>query len=473
MKYPRLCGIITISFLIVLLAGCAQMAKVGKLISGSAPAPREQVAKAEPAAGQETAKPADMKPAETKKPQAATPETRPQVGPGEIKPAPMKPVEIPPETGKPLPPPAVAVNRNAVGCILPLSGRFAEAGNKALDAILLSAETFNQRYSTPWKIVIADSGEANDGMQKAVTYLAEQAQVMAIIAVAGSSEAMDAALEAEKRKVPLILITSREGVTGGRDYVFQHFLTPTQQMQALARYAIDRMNVAIFSILYPQDDYGEEMTRLFRQEIQKVGGKVNRAVSYSKTQTDFSEQIGKLTGQKLETSDKSYGSQQDAKARMFVDFEALFIPDSHLRLKMITSQLAFYDVKGFKLLGTSLWHSPDLLKKGSEYLEGAVFADSFLANGFLPETNDFVDIYYSAYSREPENIDALSYDTMEIVLGILEDEKVKTRDDFIRSLLAIDRFQGATGSVYFRGNHVAQKSAFMIKIQTGKLGQVK
>ena len=473
MKYSRLCSILIISFLIVLLAGCAQIARVGKMISGSAPASRAQEAKSQPAASQEAAKPAETKPDETKKPQAAAPEARPPVGPGEIKPAPSKPVEmILPETDKPLPPGA-AVNRNAVGCILPLTGRFADAGNKALDAILLSAETFNQRYSSPWRMVIADSGEAKDGMQKAFAYLAEKAHVMAIIAVAGSSEATDAALEAEKRNVPLILITSREGVTAGRDYVFQHFLTPTQQMQALARYAIDKMNVAIFSILYPQDDYGEEMTRLFRREIQKVGGKVNKAIPYSKAQTDFSEQIGKLTGQKLETSDKSYGSQQDAKARMFVDFEALFIPDSHQRLKMITSQLAFYDVKGFKLLGTSLWQSPDLLKKGSEYLEGAVFADSFLANGFLPETNDFVDVYYSTYSREPENIDALAYDTMEMVLGILEDEKVKTRDDFIQALLAVDRFQGATGSVYFRGNHVAQKSAFMIKIQNGKLGQVK
>ncbi len=485
MRHYRLCSVITVLFLIVFLAGCAQIAWVGKLLSPPAPAPQGQATAAKPVVSPEAAKTVEMKPAETKIPESGKPEAKlpdvkgteaksPEAGPGEIKPALMTPMEPkPPEIGKPLLSPAVVVNRNAIGCIFPLSGRFSEAGNKALDAVLLSAETFNQRYSSPWKVVVADSGESQDGMQKAVVYLAEQAHVMAIIAVAGSSEAADAALEAEKRKVPLILITSREGITEGHNYVFQHFLTPTQQMQALARYALDRMNVAIFSILYPQDDYGEEMVRLFRREIQKVGGKINKAIPYNKTQTDFSEQIGKLTGQKLETSDKSYASQQDAKARMFVDFEALFIPDSHLRLKMITSQLAFYDVKGFKILGTSLWHSPDLLKKGSEYLEGAVFADSFLANGFLPETNDFVDVYYSAYSREPENIDALSYDTMEMILGILEDEKVKTRDDFSQSLLALDRFQGATGSVYFRGSHVAQKNAFIVKIQNGKLGQVK
>lgn len=501
MRPNRLVNVITVLFLIVFLTSCAKMSLIGELLFPPVPASQEQAVTAPapdaktsgsrvPSAVSPEAKAVKIaqtqKPAETKMPKNKAQDVKvkepklPEAAPGDLKTAELKPSEVKPvetkfpESGKQVLPETFAmVNRNAVGCILPLSGRFAEAGNKAFDAFLLSAETFNQRSSSPWKIVVADSGDSDDGMQKAVAYLADKANVMAIVAVTGSSDAAVAASEAEKRKIPLLLITSREGVTVGRDYVFQHFLTPTQQMQALARYALDKLNVAIFSVLYPQDDYGEEMVRLFRREIQKKGGKINKAIPYNKAQTDFSEQISKLMGQKLETSNKSYASQQDAKARMFVDFEALFIPDSHLRLKMITSQLAFYDVKGFKILGTSLWHSPDLLKKGAEYLEDSVFADSFLVNGFLPETNDFVDVFYSAYGREPENIEALSYDSMEIVLGVLENDKVKTRDDFVRSLLAVDRFQGATGSVYFHGNHVAQKSAFIIKIENGKLIQVK
>ncbi len=368
---------------------------------------------------------------------------------------------------------STAVNRSAVGCLLPLSGRFSEMGHKALDAFLLSSEVFKRGGQVPWKLAVADTGNSAERVREAVAYLADQARVMAIIAAVGTAEAVEAAREAEKRKVPLILIASREGVTQGYEYVFQHFLTPRQQMQALARYALDRLNVAIFSILYPQDEYGEEMARLFRQEIQKVGGKISKSVSYSKTQTDFTEQIEKLSGQKAMTPRRMYATPGEARKKSFVDFEALFIPDSPLRLKMIASQLAFHDMKGIVLLGTSLWNTPDLMKKGSEYLEDAVFVDSFLPNGLLPETNDFVDIYYSAYRREPENIEALCYDTMEIVLGVLEDERVKTREDFKKTLLALDRYNGATGSTFFRGNPVAHKSAFILKIQNGKLMQVR
>lgn len=367
-----------------------------------------------------------------------------------------------------------SIDRNAVGCILPLTGRFAEVGNKALDAVLLSAEIFNQRLPSPWKIVVADSGETREGIRDAVAYLADQAKVMAIVAIAGTAEATVAASEAQKRQVPLILIASKEGITGAGEYVFQHFLTPTQQVEAIMKYAQDTLNVAMVSILYPQDDYGNEMVRLFRLAVKKRGGKVMKAIPYSKTQTDFTEQIKKLMGSdKLGRGEKVNAVAEYAKKGSSVDFEALFIPDSHLRVRMIASQLAFYDIKGVQLLGTSLWHSPDLLKKGAEYLEGAVFADSFLVNGYLPETNDFVDVYYSVYSREPDNIEALSYDTTEMILGVLEDRNIKTRTEFMQVLLAVNQFRGVTGGISFAGNRVAQKNALILRVQNGKIEQAR
>lgn len=381
-----------------------------------------------------------------------------------------KPAEVKPQI---VAPPSSPLNSNAVGCVLPLTGRFADAGNKALDAVLLSSGIFNQRSRSPWKIVVADSGKSSGGIKEAVAYLADQADVTAIIAVSGTAEAVEAAREAEKRKLPIILITSKEGVTKSGEYVFQHFLTPTQQMVALTKYALDELNVTIFSILYPKDAYGEEMVRLFRSEVEKVGGKVDKVIPYSKTQTDFTSQIKKLAGKKIVTSEKIYASVQEAQTRLSVDFQALFIPDSPLRVKMITSQLAFYDIKGVQLLGTSLWHSPDLLNDSEQYLEGAVFADSFLVSGFLPQTNDFVDVYYSAYSREPENIEALVYDTMAIVLKILENQQIKTRAEFAQALMVAGHHPGATGDIAFSGNRVAQKNAFILQIREGKIKQVR
>ena len=140
---------------------------------------------------------------------------------------------------------------------------------------------------------------------------------------------------------------------------------------------------------------------------------------------------------------------------------------------MIAEQLAFYDVRGVKLLGTNLWNSPDLLKKGAEYLEGAVFADSFYTLSYYPETNNFVDVYYSAYGREPEYIEALAYDSAGIIFKVLEKNDVQTRRDFASALIQLENYKGVTGVTSFDADRVSQKVAFILKVRNGKLEQVK
>jgi branched-chain amino acid transport system substrate-binding protein len=382
----------------------------------------------------------------------------------------VKPPEVSPVPPAPLLP---KVNRDTIGCVLPLSGPHAELGNKALDAILLSAGMFDEKNKTLWKVVAQDSRGLPEETKKAIEYLANVENVMAIVAVTGTPEALDAAREASKREVPLILITSREEVTSESEYVFQHFLTPTQQVRTIVKYAINNLNCAIFSVLYPKDDYGEEMVKIFSEEVARAGGKVERAVSYNKNQTDFREEINKLTGNKISFAKKTSAKKPEIKEKLTLDFEALFIPDSYKRVRMISSQLAFYDVKGIKILGTSLWNSPYLLKQGAEYLEGAVFPDSFFIYSVYPETNDFVDIYYTAYNRDPENIEALSYDTAGIIFSVLGNQGIQTRRELVAALMRLENYRGATGNISFGTDRVAQKTPFILRIKNGKLEQVK
>jgi len=414
-------------------------------------------------------KPAQLPPAVETKTQKDIPppqEKLPEVKPTEVTAPKAEPPSTKPVLGK--------VDRFTVGCVLPLSGAYAAEGNKALEAILLAAGIFDASSKTPWKVIAADSRGVSEGAKEAITRLANDENAMAIIAVTGTPEATEAALAAEKWKVPLVLITSKEGVTGGNQYVFQHFLTPTQQIRALTKYALDNLNCAIFSILYPKDRYGTEMVKIFREEVQSIGGKVEATVPYSKTQSDFTAEISKVTGNMGNTGDKlNLKKKSGATAPLSANFEALFIPDSYLRVKMIAEQLTFHNVKGFYLLGTSLWNSPELLKKGSEHLEGAIIADCFCNVSRYPEANNFIDIYYSAYGREPAYIEALAYDSAGMIFKVLEKNDVQTRRDLVSALTGLKNYRGATGATYFNEDRVSQKVAFILKVINGKLEQVK
>ena len=106
-------------------------------------------------------------------------------------------------------------------------------------------------------------------------------------------------------------------------------------------------------------------------------------------------------------------------------------------------------------------------------MDEAIIADSFFKDGSYTETFTFVDDYHTAYKRDPENIEALAFDTAGMIFTILENENVKTRQEFIAGLTKIGIYNGATGSIYFDTNRVAQKTVFILRVKEGKLEQVK
>jgi ABC-type branched-subunit amino acid transport system substrate-binding protein len=154
-------------------------------------------------------------------------------------------------------------------------------------------------------------------------------------------------------------------------------------------------------------------------------------------------------------------------------FDALFIPDSPERISMIVPQLAFHNVRGVKLLGTSAWDTPDILKAGTDLLGEAVFADAFSPNSFYPEVNDFTDMYYTNYSREPDAVEALAYDAAGIIVKSIREDDIRTRDQFMANLLDVRDYRGVTGKTSFSGGRDARKDVFILTIKDGHIIQVK
>ncbi len=188
-----------------------------------------------------------------------------------------------------------AAERYAIGCILPLSGRNAAYGNQALDAVLLAAGVFNSSKETPIRILIEDSQSEPAVAGAAVGKLAD-AGVTCILGPLGSQEAVEAAKEAQRLKIPILTLTQREGITEIGEYVFRNFLTAAMQVRTVVQYALTELGLRRFAVLYPDDPYGNEMARLFREEVRRKGGEIRKERSYKTDQTDFAEEILALGG---------------------------------------------------------------------------------------------------------------------------------------------------------------------------------
>lgn len=357
-----------------------------------------------------------------------------------------------------------------VGCILPLSGRNAAYGNGALDAVLLATGVFNAAKATPIRLLIEDSQSEPAVAGAAVAKLAG-AGVTCILGPLGSQEALEAAKEAQRLKVPILTLTQREGITGIGDYVFRNFLTAAMQIRAVVQYAQAELGLRRFAILSPDDPYGQEMARLFREEVVRKGGEIRKEKSYKTDQTDFGEEIHALAGIVPVSPDAERPVALQPKPNP--GFEALFIPDSALRVGMIVSQLAYYDITGIRLLGTSGWDSPELLKTDPERLQGAVFVDGFFPNSFRPEVNAFIESFYLSYGREPDAMEALVYDAAAMAVRLIVEGRGGTREAFRQGLMQVKGYQGVTGRTSFSPSRDAEKELFILTVKDGQIIQVK
>ena len=361
------------------------------------------------------------------------------------------------------------VKYNAVGCILPLTGKYATYGNRALDAIVLATGIFDTTYSNPIQLFIEDSKGDPDTAREAVRRLAEDHHVIGIIGPLGSAAASEAAKEAQEQGVPVITLTPKKDISEAGEYVFRDFLTADMQVRELVSYSITTLGIDTFAILYPDDNYGENMMNLFWDEVLWQGGQIRGVESYGSKQTDFGKEIKALTG--LDVLDKEKESEE--KPVPIVNFDALFIPDSCSAVNMIAPQLAFYDVIGVQLLGTSIWNSPDLLEKDSKYLEGAVFTDCFFLDSARPEVRDFIDRFYVACGREPGNMEALAYDATKILTDLIIENYIETRDELKEGLLQIEDYPGITGITSFSETGEAKKSLHILTVMDGEIVQIK
>jgi len=360
-----------------------------------------------------------------------------------------------------------STDRYAIGCILPLTGRYSVYGERMLDAIILAAGIFDPRSEIPVTLIIEDSKSDSATAREAVAKLAWEDNVIGIIGPLGSATSVAAAEEAQEIGIPILTLTQQEGITETGDYVFRNFLTGTMQIESLVKYTFENLGLTSFAILYPDDSYGTEMMNLFWDEVVNYGGEIRGVESYKTSQTDFGKEIKAIVH-----LDSPKGTDDSEKAEPFIDFDALFIPDSSSRILMIAPQLAFYDVTNIQLLGTSSWNSPELLDIDTKNIEGAIFTDGFFLESHSPSVREFIDRFYTALGREPGNLEALAYDAARIIVTIMTEMHTEVRGDLRDNLFLIEDYPGITGITSFSETGDAEKTLYILMVSDNEIEQI-
>jgi ABC-type branched-subunit amino acid transport system substrate-binding protein len=396
-------------------------------------------------------------------------------------------------------------DHNTIGCLLPLTGPYQVYGSKALKGIELALKQFMVDSGTSTiKLVIQDTGSDPTKTVKAVQYLAEK-KVAAIIGPIISAKA--AAIAAQEKQIPIIILSQKEDITSAGDFVFRNFITPKLQVNALVSFAVRELGAKRFAILYPDDKYGKTFMNIFWDEVIAANGKVVGVESYPAGHTDFADPIKKLTGLFYEIPEalKIQSSQGDGESgdpkekwaiegrmpegeeddgvmdnpvlsdkkipleyeepKAVVDFDVIFIPDAPNTAGLIIPQLTFYDVKNIHLMGTNLWHSNKLIQMARQYVQNAIFTSGFNIDDSSKRVREFVRTFSETFGEKPGFIEAVAFDTATLLLQTMIRPDIQYRSRLKDELLDLNGFEGLTGETSFDQLGEAQKQLLLFRIE--------
>ena len=357
------------------------------------------------------------------------------------------------------------VSMNSIGCVLPLSGDFGSYGKQVLNGIELALGVFSTTAS-PYKLFIKDSKGIPELAAREAEELVKDDHVAAIIGPLLSSTAQEAAYEMQTYAVPMMYLNQKSSITNTGDYVFQNSLTPRDQTRDIVNYAMTKLGIKTFAVLYPENSYGEDMMQAFVKQVLEHGGTVTGLEGYHPSETDFKVQIKKLVGTyylDLRKADiKKLPPDQKDNPPPVIDFSAIFIPDYYERVAMIAPQLLYYDINNVQLLGGNGWSGQGLIQMGGRYVDGGIFTDGFFTQSTNPVAEAFTGSYENVFNREPNILSALGYDSANILVVAMKN--ATNRTDIKNNITALKDFNGVSGKITYNGSRIPVKTLYLLKV---------
>jgi ABC-type branched-subunit amino acid transport system substrate-binding protein len=318
----------------------------------------------------------------------------------------------------------------AIGVAVPLSGEYAPLGKQVVEAVELAAA------DTGTRVVTRDTEGTPVGAIAAITELAEDDNVLAVIGPIGRRESRAAAQVAQRVGIPMLSLASSEGLNHAGNWVYRLRLTPAEQAAQLAeavrKHLGDQRRAAI---LFPESTYGREAAVAFAEHFQKLGGQISAVASYSEDTSDYRKAVDELVGKRVHVGKRQQVGKRRAdgdgyvsvRRKASVDFELLFIPDFHHR---VSRMLPFFPKGGIQtgeggdgtavqMLGLSGWQGSSMKLTGA-HAAGAIVTDSFAASADGGRSEDFAMMFEGKTGRRPVNLDAEVFDGAWIVGKLIE-----------------------------------------------------
>lgn len=349
-----------------------------------------------------------------------------------------------------------------VGLIVELTGDMPGVGASSKNAAQLAVNEQNSAGGIsiggkPFQIelVVEDNASKAEQSVAAVNKLITQDNVLAIVGPNASLGAIPAAEIAEYNKTLLITPwstnpkTTLDTTTGKpKDYVFRACYTDPFEGRVLARFVLDKLKAKKVAVLYDvASEAPKSQADLFRLTFEELGGKTVAFETYTTGDRDFSAQLTKIKS---------------------ANPDVIFLPAYYNDVGLIAQQAHRAGITQ-PLVGSDAWSSPELIKLSNGTVEGDYFANHYASDIATPTAKKFIDAYTKQYGNIPDDVAALTYDSMGLLFEAIKKSPSLDRKVVRDSLATLANYPGVTGNIQFTaGSGDPVKSAVIMQIKGDK-----
>jgi branched-chain amino acid transport system substrate-binding protein len=353
-------------------------------------------------------------------------------------------------------------NTVKVGLIVELTGDMPAVGASSRNAAELAVSEINAAggitisgNTYPVDLVIEDNASKPDQSVAAANKLISQDNVIAIIGPNASLGAIPAAEIAEYNKTLLITPWSTNPKTTldtssgkPKSFVFRACYTDPFEGRVLARFATEKLRAKKAAVFYDvASEAPKSQADLFRQTFTELGGQIVAFETYTTGDRDFSAQLTKI---------KSAGP------------DIVFLPAYYNDVGLIAQQARRAGIKQ-PLIGSDAWSSPELIKLAGGAVEGDYFANHYATDIATPTAKKFIDAYAGKYGNVPDDVAALTYDSMGLLLAALKKSPSLDRQAVRDAMATVSDYEGVTGNIKFTpGSGDPIKSAVIMQVKGDK-----
>ncbi len=351
-----------------------------------------------------------------------------------------------------------------VGLNAPITGDIPKVGEGSKYAAQMWLEDINKagglevggkKYKV--EVVVEDNESKAESAVKANTKMITEDEVIAIVGPQASSQAVPAGDVANNYETPMISPWSTNpNTTKDRPYVFRGCFLDPFQGPVVANFVKDKYGFKKAAVLFDvASDYPKGLAEVFKKAWEDIhgAGSVVAYESFTTKDTDFSSQLTKII---------------NSGAEFF------FTPQYYNEVALIVKQA---HELGWKkpIVGSDSWGSAETVALCGKDCYGLYFSTHYAAAGAEGATKAFIERYNKTYGYVPDDVAALTWDSLRLVQQAIQDAgkitgKVKKDRKAVRDALArIKNFDGITGGMTFTEEGDPIKCAVIVRIsETGE-----